>query len=297
MPNQNIGISSELVYYTGSPTGTRFDSAGSPDDWKRDVASLASGNRLLLLAISIAFSGPLFGLLREGAIGIHLRGPSSCGKTSALIVAGSVWGGGGRNGFCGTWRATANGLEGVAAAHSGTCLVLDELSEIDPQEAGKAAYALLNGSGKQRAGRSGEPRPRLEWRVPILSSGEITLGDKIAEDRGKSARVGVDIRIIDVPADGGEGMGIFEFLHGRDSAAAFCDELRQAALTSYGTAGPKFIRKIAENQEATILAAERLIDATVQEPAPAPPADSGANPPVSSAHAGRDYTITQITSL
>ena len=257
MPNQNIGISSELVYYTGSPTGTRFDSAGSPDDWKRDVASLASGNRLLLLAISIAFSGPLFGLLREGAIGIHLRGPSSCGKTSALIVAGSVWGGGGRNGFCGTWRATANGLEGVAAAHSGTCLVLDELSEIDPQEAGKAAYALLNGSGKQRAGRS----------------------------------------VIDVPADGGEGMGIFEFLHGRDSAAAFCDELRQAALTSYGTAGPKFIRKIAENQEATILAAERLIDATVQEPAPAPPADSGANPPVSSAHAGRDYTITQITSL
>ena len=43
---------------------------------------------------------------------------------------------------------------------------------------------------------------------------------------------------------------------------------------------------------------DRVIDVIKQrEPAPAPPADSGANPPVSSAHAGRDYTITQITSL
>jgi putative DNA primase/helicase len=263
MTNQIIGRSDELFHYTGSRAATRFGSAGSLDDWKGQVATLAAENRLLLLAISVALSGPLFGLLREMPIGIHLRGPSSCGKTTALTAAGSIWGGGGRNGFCGTWRATANGLEGAAAAHSETCLVLDELGEIEPQEAGKAAYALLNGSGKQRAGRSGEPRPRLEWRVPVLSSGEITLADKIGEDRGKPARVGVDVRIIDVAADAGEGMGIFECLHGRANGAVFCDQLREAALNNYGTAGPKFVHLMAGNLDGTIEAAKRLIDESV----------------------------------
>jgi putative DNA primase/helicase len=262
MPNQIIGCSNELFHYTGSRSANRFGSAGSLDNWKSRVASLASENRLLLLAFSVSFSGPLFGLLKEMPIGIHLRGQSSCGKTTALIVAGSVWGGGGRNGFCSSWRATTNGLEGAANTHSETCLFLDELSEVQAQEAGNAAYALLNGLGKQRAGRSGEPRPRLEWRVPLLSTGEVTLADKIGEDRGKTARVGVDVRIIDVPADAGEGMGIFECLHGRANPAAFCDELREAALNVYGTAGPRFVQLMAGNIDETIQAAERLIDET-----------------------------------
>jgi len=188
-------------------------------------------------------------MLNERPIGIHFRGGSSTGKTTLLIAAGSVWGGGSPSGFCGSWRATANGLEATATAHSGTCLILDELGEIDAQEAAKAAYALINGLGKQRASQSGKARRRFEWCTPVVSSGEISLADKIAEDRGRQARVGVDVRLIDLEADAGKGFGVFEDLHGSSSAAEFADALQHAALTRYGTAGRAFVEVLAANFE------------------------------------------------
>src|SRR5215831_13543686 len=229
LPDKVIGKSSERPHHVGTRTGVRLGWARILDDWSRGVASVASGNPRLLLALSTAFSGPLFSMLNERPIGIHFRGGSSTGKTTLLIAAGSVWGGGGPTGFCGSWRATANGLEATAAAHSGTCLILDELAEIDAQEAGKAAYALINGTGKQRAKQTGGARPRVEWCTPVLSSGEISLADKIAEDRGRQARVGVDVRIIDLEADAGKGFGVFEDLHDSSSAAEFADTLRHEA--------------------------------------------------------------------
>src|SRR6185312_13076603 len=98
-----------------------------------------------------------------------------------LRVAGSVWGGGRRGGFTQSWRATGNGLEAVARAHSGTVLILDELGELDAREAGATAYMLTNGTGKARATKEADSKARAEWRLMLLSAGEITLGDKIAE--------------------------------------------------------------------------------------------------------------------
>ena len=62
--------------------------------------------------------------------GIHFRSASSTGKSTALHVAGSVWGGGDATGYVRSWRATANGLEGVALNHCDTLLCLDELSQL-----------------------------------------------------------------------------------------------------------------------------------------------------------------------
>jgi uncharacterized protein (DUF927 family) len=51
-----------------------------------------------VLAISAAFAGPLLNLIDAESGGFHLRGASSIGKTTALVLAGSVWGGGGVKG-------------------------------------------------------------------------------------------------------------------------------------------------------------------------------------------------------
>jgi hypothetical protein len=64
----------------------------------------------------------------------------------------SVWGG---PGFKRSWRATSNGMEGAAALSNDSCLALDEISESDPRDIGAVVYALANGVGKQRAGRTG----------------------------------------------------------------------------------------------------------------------------------------------
>ncbi|CEK09175.1 DUF927 domain-containing protein [Legionella hackeliae] len=39
-------------------------------------------------------------------------------------------------------------LEGLASLHNDGLLILDELSQMDPREAGEAAYLLANGQGK-----------------------------------------------------------------------------------------------------------------------------------------------------
>ena len=65
---------------------------GSLDVWKSTVAASCVGNPLLLLAVSLAFSGPLLELLNlDFGGGLHLRGTSSCGKSTILRAAASVW--------------------------------------------------------------------------------------------------------------------------------------------------------------------------------------------------------------
>jgi putative DNA primase/helicase len=262
LPHRSIGESKELIIWSGSTTAAKFAEAGTLEDWKTSVASLAAGNARLMFALSLALSGPLADLIGEPGSGFHLRGASSTGKSTLLLAAGSVWGGGGPNGFVGTWRATANGLEGLAVVHSATCLILDELAEINAHEAAGAVYALAHGHGKARAGKSGEIRPRSEWRVPLLSSGEIGLSEKIAEDHAKKAKAGLDVRLVDLPADAGADLGVFNILHGRASGSALSNELRNAALSRYGVAGPTFVKELAADVEHVTEGARLKINST-----------------------------------
>src|SRR5690606_32273894 len=135
-------------------------------------------NPLLILGVSMAFTGPLLEFLGIDGGGLHLRGRSSRGKSTIQQVAVSVWGA--PKLLC-SWRATANGLEGVATACNSTFLALDELAEVGARDAGNAVYMLANGAGKARANPSGATLPVARWRVSILSSGEISLAEKLSE--------------------------------------------------------------------------------------------------------------------
>ena len=222
---------------------------GSLEDWKSTVAAAAIGNSRLILAISTALAPPLLHLCGYEPGGVHLRGQSSTGKTTSLRVAASVWGGSPKE-YIKTWRATSNELEGVAAAHCNSLLILDELYEVDAGEAGKIAYMLANGSGKARANREGGARTIAQWRLLFLSSGELSLLEKVSEDgRCKRATAGQQVRIIDVPSDAGPD-GVFERLHGGRTGQEFADYLSAAATENYGTAAPLFIEKV-RDQEGT----------------------------------------------
>src|SRR5262249_48564482 len=160
-----------------------------------------------------AFAAPLLTLLGLEGGGVHYRGPSSEGKTTAALMAASVWGEPER---VESWRATANGLEGVASGHNDNLLVLDELKQIDPHQAASVAYMLANGSGKRRGRPHGGTRPRLTWKVLFLSTGEISLAQHV-EAVGLRVHAGQEVRLIDLPADAGQGFGIFERFYGHTS--------------------------------------------------------------------------------
>lgn len=226
-----------------------FRVSGSLAEWQREVAVPCEGNSRLEFAISASFAAAILALLEAESGGFHLRGSSSIGKTTALGVGGSVFGGGGLRGYVRQWRATANGLEGVAVGHCDTLLCLDELSQVDAREAGVVAYLLANGQGKARASRDGAARRAAEWRLLFLSSGELSLAEKVREDGRGRATAGQAVRVVDVPADAGRGHGLFEQLHRFENPAALADHLRRATAAYFGTAGHAFLAAVTRDIE------------------------------------------------
>ena len=235
------------VLQTASFSDHAFNLAGDAETWRRSVAALAIGNSRLLLSLSAAFSAPLIRLLGLEGGGVHFRGLSSIGKSTITEVAGSVWGGG-TKGYARTWRATDNALEAVAAMHCDALLVLDEIAAVNPAAAAASAYMLSAGVGKHRAARNGDARPTLEWKVLLLSTGEISLADKIAEDgKGSRAMAGQQARLIDLPADAGTGYGVFEALHGHENGDTLACALKAASASDYGHAAREFLTAITKD--------------------------------------------------
>lgn len=263
LPGQVVGpVGGEAVLFTGEAPALHYRRAGDLAAWQAQVAARAAGNDLLAFALSLAFLGPLLRPLELEGGGVHFRGNSSCGKTTLAYAAGSVWGGGGPLGFGQTWRSTANALEMIAYGHNDGLAVFDELALVAPEEAGAAAYSLASGQAKARSRADGSLRRRSEWRVAILSTGEIGLADHIRTGRkGERPMAGQELRLLDLAADAGARMGVWQELHGAEGPAALSDAIKAACARSYGHAGPAFVeafianRPQAEAQAKAILAA------------------------------------------
>jgi putative DNA primase/helicase len=245
MPNKTIG-DDKVRFQSEYAAQDDFIQQGDIHNWRKQVAQRCSGNPILLLSVSAAFAAPLLLKAKQqsaGGGGIHLIGKSSNGKTTALQVAASVWGG---PGYVRAWRATANGLEATAAALNDSLLVLDEISECDPREIGAIIYALANGQGKQRAKRNGSSRDSFRWRTIVLSSGERTLSAHMQE-AGQQVKAGQEARLLNIPATD-RLYGAFDNLHGLTDGRAFADSMKQAINQFYGVAGPEFVKKLLEDK-------------------------------------------------
>ncbi len=269
LPRQTFGdqTGERILFQSDGGLEDPFRKAGTLAGWQDRIARPAIGNSRLVFALSAAFAGPLMLPADAEGGGFHFRGGSSIGKTTCLYAAGSVWGG---HDFKRTWRATSNGLEGAAVIHSDTLLVLDEMSECAADHVGPTAYMLANGQGKTRAGRNGDARRPARWRVLFLSTGEVGLADKMNEDgRGRRAAAGQEVRVVDIPADAGAGLGIFEHLGDFQSAGDLAEHLRRATAETCGTAGPAYLDILTRDPEAIGQTVREIVREFVAETCPA----------------------------
>jgi putative DNA primase/helicase len=241
-----LGAAADRVLYRPETRQAVFATGGTLDGWRADLAANCVGNSRLLFAVSVALAGSLLYATGDESGGFHLVGASSSGKTTALYVAGSVWG---SHAFLRRWRATANAIDAMAAQHCDTLLVLDELAQVDPKEAGGVAYGLSNGQGKARANRTGAAKPVATWRLLFLSAGEIGLAQHMAES-GKKTRAGQATRLAEIPADSGAGLGLFDTLHGAANAATFANQMKDATNRDYGHVGPAFVERLLASRDA-----------------------------------------------
>ncbi len=246
LPNKTFG-DTRVRFQSEHAAYDDFIQQGDINEWRESIALKCRGNPVLMLSVSAALAAPLVFRAKQqaaGGGGIHLVGKSSNGKTTALQIAASVWGG---SGYVRAWRATANGLEATAAGLNDCLLVLDEIGECDPREIGSIIYALANGQGKQRAQRTGISRKSARWRTIVLSSGERTLSAHMQE-AGQSIKAGQEARLLSIPVTD-RLYGVFDDLQGLPDGRSFADNLKQATCSYYGVSGPAFIEKLLADNE------------------------------------------------
>ncbi len=246
LPRETIGDDADeaIVFQSEQAIENTFTQRGTLDQWRDRVGALCVGNSRLAFAVACAFAGPLLKVVGVESGGFHFRGGSSTGKTTALKVAASVNGG---VNYLQRWRTTDNALEAIAAQHSDSLLVLDELAQVDPKTAGECAYMLANEQSKARATRNGAPRSRLSWRLLFLSAGELGLSAHMAEGQRRTM-TGQEIRMADIPADAGAGLGMLETLHGIEGGGpAFSRQIVEAASRCYGSPGRAWLHWLTEN--------------------------------------------------
>ena len=270
--NECIGGSDESTYFPAFKLKDNlFQSAGSFEDWRDKIARPITGHLLLEFTVCLGFAAVLLTPLGLDTFGVNLRGEGSTGKTTALKVAGSVCGGSGySSGYLRQWRATDNALENIAAKHNDMLLALDELGQADGKSIGKSIYMIGNGETKSRLNQDAEERGTRRFKTVVLSSGEITLQDKISEDKGATIKAGQAVRVIDIDISAISENGIFSFVPddqllmelGIDSVFSMSDKAKLAALSDfikdksvkfYGRAIRKFLEIFISNYDENVL--------------------------------------------
>lgn len=260
LPHERIGQSSNgdlIVYQANHGLDNRYQSKGTLEQWRSDVAQLVQNHSRLVFALCTAFAGQLLSPLNQQGGGFHFKGGSSKGKSTALNLACSVWGN--PEHFYRSWKSTGNALEHTAYMHNDSFLVLDEIGEIaTPKEIGNIVYMLANGLGKARMTRQITAKPMHQWKVIFLSSGEKSLKE-IMQEQGQKTKLGQEIRLADIDIDESE-YGIFDCLDFAEDGAKQSIELASRLNQSYGVAGIAWLNYLTSNKAERIGEARELLD-------------------------------------
>jgi putative DNA primase/helicase len=254
LPEETLGTNpsgDRVIFHSEAGIEARFSQRGTLERWRQDLARLCIGNSRFCFATATAFAGPLLAWAAgTTGGGFQLTGPTSIGKTTAFLIAASVWGKGTENdpeSYIQKWRGTANGFEYLGEQHNDATLILDEMGQIDAVEAGQVAYMLADGAGKSRAKAGGGLRQKPTWRTLFLSSGEVSL-EQHMRTAGKVMKGGQEVRLIPIPAEVLPGSAA-ETNHEFDGGHELSGWVKQHAARCYGTAGRAWLEYLVSHTE------------------------------------------------
>jgi len=234
-----------IVLQTTAPLEHGYATKGTLKEWQDNLAIPVAGQSRIAFALSCAFAGQLLELLgeRHGG-GFHFVGDSSIGKSLALYIAGSVWG----FDYIKSWNSTGNAMENIALLHNDSLVCLDEINEADVKTIGKTVYMLANGKPKERMTKTLVNRYAPKWRVNFLSTGEQTL-ETYLRQAGEIVKAGQEVRLANIEANAGQGMGIFDSLTIADTPEKQAETLRANTGKYYGVAGIEWLNYLTNNKK------------------------------------------------
>lgn len=260
LPNEQIGQHENddlIVYQTTQGIDSNYQSNGTLEQWQKDISIPLSTHSKLVVALSSAFAGQLLTPLeQQTGAGVHFKGQSSKGKTTALYVGCSVWGK--PSNYCKTWKSTGNALEHTAYIHNDGFLALDEIGEVaNPKELGNIAYMLANGKGKARLTKEIKAKPSYAWKIIFLSTGEKSLKE-IMQENGQKTKLGQEVRLIDIDIDQSE-YGLFDQIDFAEDGAKQSRLLVERSNQFYGVAGMAWLNYLTTNKDDAISQAKKLL--------------------------------------
>lgn len=211
-----------------------FEKQGTYDEWRKNVLPLARNKPGWIFSILVGLSSPL--LKRVGATTgfiFNMTGPSSIGKSDALMAAANVWGRPDAKGCLRNFDFTINAIEVLAETHSDIGLPLDEMKRGDPAVVAQTIYKIANGAGKSRMTGDIEAHRLRNWLVNVIVSGEQTI-EAMFEAAGIRQAGGQAVRAIDIAAE-----GLFPVIN-----LEAVKKFEQAIMATYGVAGRVFIKQL-----------------------------------------------------
>lgn len=240
-----------IIYNGDTSQAHAYTVSGSLNAWQNEIARYAAGNSRLLLALGTALAAPLLAITGEQNGGFHIYGDSSDGKTTAALVALSVFGN--PQTLKMTWRGTDLGFSNAALARNDGLLVLDEIGEANPKTISKTAYSVINGKSKIQGAKDGGNRISQEWRILLFSTGEYSLNAYMAQT-GEKWEAGQAVRLPSIPA--ATLHGIYENLHDFQDGATLSEHLQAATQQQHGAAGRAWIECLAKLPHERVQAAQ-----------------------------------------
>jgi hypothetical protein len=201
-----------------------FESMRAEGDFKKwlEVARAvrASGSPAKIM-LAASFASVLIKLLGKLNFMVHFWGSTEAGKTVSLMLAASVWGYPGEEGYIQTFNGTQVGLELLAGFYNSMPLILDEFQLVKDKKLFETiVYMICEGIGRIRGKKTGGLQDTPTWKNCTLTSGEYPITNS-------SSGGGALNRIIEIECD----RSLFQ------EAPHVADVVRR----NYGHAGRMFI--------------------------------------------------------
>ncbi|WFA09522.1 DUF927 domain-containing protein [Tissierella sp. Yu-01] len=208
---------------------------GDYGTWYKNLHENVIGNIPLEAMLVVGFSSAIVGLLsilsNKDSLVVHLSGDSTTGKTTASMLAISIWGNPSTkisNGLSTTWNTTENAMFHNIVGNHGLAVLFDEVSMNNSLDFTKFIYKFTGNKDKSRLNKESKLEVAGTWGTVIITNGEFSLLIKSKKNTGAQLRI-IDFNNIAWTKD-----------------AISADEINQCILENYGHAGTIFVGKLLE---------------------------------------------------
>ncbi|MCM3116312.1 DUF927 domain-containing protein [Neobacillus sp. MER 74] len=209
---------------------------GSITVWLDAVKNHIIGHTPMEFILAASFAAPIVGLLNVTEISevdslmINMVGNTTTGKTTAAVVAASLYGSPSitNNGLIQSFNATPNALQNIISGNMGVVLIFDETSmnPLDKKSSTSFIYKLAQNKDKARLNQEAELKSTARWATVIMFTGEASLLENANANEGLYVR-------------------LFEFKKVQwTKSAEHSDSLKDIMLNNYGHAGNKYVQHL-----------------------------------------------------